>query len=370
MKKRLLCALTCVSMLLVACSGGKEGKGTITKYKDQIELGEYKGLELTKTEYEITDQDLQDKIDAILDAASSVEQIKEGKVKNGDTLNINYTGKINGEAFDGGTAHAQCLTIGSGRFIPGFEEQLIGVKIGDTVDLNLKFPDDYNNEELKGKDCVFTVTVNYKEGERIVPEWNDNFVQGRSEFDTTKEYEQSLKEELASEREATINDELKYKAMDQLTASCTFNKLPQDEVDAYKESMVKYYTDYAKQYNMEYKEFIEQYFGYTEEQMDEQITKMAETSIKQKMICYSIGEKEDIIPKDGDMEDAKVAVAKELGFSTLEDFEKQYGSDLAEEEVVRETVLNWVIDNAKVTVVSPSEAVQEEAKTPATEEAK
>lgn len=206
MKKRLLCALTCVSMLLVACSGGKDGKGTITKYKGQIELGDYKGLELTKTEYEITEQDLQNKIDAILDAASSTEQIKKGKVKNGDTLNINYTGKINGEAFDGGTAQGQSLTIGSGRFIPGFEEKLIGVKIGDTVDLDLKFPDDYNNEELKGKECVFTVTVNYKEGKKIVPEWNDNFVQGRSEFDTTKEYEQSLKEELESERQSTIND--------------------------------------------------------------------------------------------------------------------------------------------------------------------
>ena len=104
--------------------------------------------------------------------------------------------------------------------------------------------------------------------------------------------------------------------------------------------------------------------------MDEQITTMAESSIKQKMVCYSIGEKEDIIPKDGDMEDAKVAVAKELGFSTLEDFEKQYGSDLAEEEVVRETVLDWIIEHAKVTVVSPSPEVSDAAQTPATEEAK
>jgi len=352
MKKRLLCALTCVSMFLVACGGTKDSTGKIVTYKDNVKLGNYKGMELTQQDYEITDEDLQNKINSILEASSTTKHVKKGKVKSGDVVNINYEGKIDGKAFDGGTAKGYNLTIGSNSFIAGFEDGLIGVEVGKTVDLNLKFPDDYPGEEVKGKDCVFTVKVNYIEGEKVTPEWNDNFVQSTTEFDTVKEYEQSLKEELITQKEDSQKSELQYNAMEQLLAACTFNELPKDEVEKFSNSIRQYYTDYAKQYNMEYEDFVTQYFQTTVDEFEKQITSMAETSVKQKIACLSVAEKENLVPTDEEMDEKKLAIAKEIGFNNIEDFKKQYGDDMATDEVIRDVVLDWLIDNATIVKAS------------------
>ena len=146
-----------------------------------VKLGDYKGLTYTETDTSVSDEEVESQINSTLTAHATPEQIKDRAVEDGDTVNIDYEGKIDGETFEGGTASGASLTIGSDSFIDGFEDGLIGVKPGEKKTLNLKFPDDYKtNPDLAGKAVVFDVTVNYIEGDDIVPELTDDFVRGLS----------------------------------------------------------------------------------------------------------------------------------------------------------------------------------------------
>ena len=130
------------------------------KALDYVKLGDYKGLEVTLASTDVTDEEVEQQVETNLNNNDKSEELKEGTVENGDVANIDYEGKLNGKAFDGGTAEGYDLTIGSGSFIDGFEDGLIGKKIGDTVDLNLTFPEDYSSTDLAGKEVVFTVKIN------------------------------------------------------------------------------------------------------------------------------------------------------------------------------------------------------------------
>lgn len=367
MKKKLLCVFTCMSMLLVACSGKSDAdkKADEAKsYSDYVELGEYKGMELTKEKGKVEDADLQKKIDEILQTSSTVEKIKEGTVKDGDTVNIDYIGKVDGVAFDGGTAQGQSLTIGSNSYIPGFETGLIGAKVGDTVAVNVTFPEEYGVDELNGKDATFDVTVNYIEGDTIVPEWNDAFVKSVSEYNTTKEYEEQLlldlEQELAETEEYTLQGSILTKLME----ICSFNGAPEDEVTEYADSMKQYYQQYAEQNNMEYADFLTNYFGMTEDDFNAQIDETAKNAIQQKMAVYAVAEAENLIPEGTEREEKELAIAQQYGASTLEDFAATYGDDYALQLVIRDEVIKFIEDNAVITEVE----VDTSTETPAVEE--
>ena len=159
---------------------------------DYVQLGEYKGIEVTAQDTTVTDEDVETELQSQVENATPIyEEITEGTVADGDVVNIDYEGTLDGVAFDGGTDTDFNLTIGSGQFIDGFEDGLIGKNIGDTVELNLTFPEDYTtNSDLAGQDVVFTVTINYVQGEEIPQELNDEFVQRVTDgtYTTVDEY--------------------------------------------------------------------------------------------------------------------------------------------------------------------------------------
>ena len=217
MKKRvyLMTAISAVAIALTACGGNagnnksasvSSASGSATTSKttsatgaalvfntaDYIEkLADYKGLEYNKMDTDVTDAEIDERVKEFL--KNFPEKITDRAVKKGDTVNIDYIGKKDGVAFDGGTANGTDLTIGSGLFIPGFEDGLIDKKPGETVELNLKFPDDYkNSEELKGAKVVFTVKINYIAGD-IPKELTDKLVKANTEFKTTAEYKSDIK---------------------------------------------------------------------------------------------------------------------------------------------------------------------------------
>ena len=170
------------------------------KALDYVTLGEYKGLEVTLESTEVTDEEIDQQVASNLSASDKLEEVKEGTVESGDVANIDYEGKLNGEAFEGGTDKGYDLTIGSGTFIDGFEDGLIGKKIGDTVDLNLTFPENYGSTELAGKDVVFTVTIN---SVKRAPELTDALVAEISdEYKTVEEYRNSIKEQLETQNKS------------------------------------------------------------------------------------------------------------------------------------------------------------------------
>ena len=170
MKKRLFAGLLAGTMLLTACAGNT---GIET---DEIKISCYKGVEIEEVEKpaEITDEDVETAIQTTLEANATTTEITDRAVEEGDTVDINFVGKVDGEVFDGGSADNYSLVIGSGTFIDGFEDSIIGHNVGETFDWNGKFPEEYN-EELAGKDCVFTITVNAITLEEV-PELNDEFV--------------------------------------------------------------------------------------------------------------------------------------------------------------------------------------------------
>lgn len=357
MKKKLLCLFTCMSLALVACSGKKDAdskKESSKSYGEYVELGEYKGMKLTKEKGTVEDADLQNKIDEILQSSTTVEHIEKGTVKDGDTVNIDYVGKVDGVAFDGGTAKGQDLTIGSNSYIPGFESALIGVKVGDTVTINVTFPEDYGNEELSGKPATFDVTINYLHGKTIVPEWNDAFVKSVSEYNTTKEYESQLMVELEQELAETEEYTLQANIITNLMDISTFNGMPKEEVTEYGDSMKQYYQDYATQNNMDYTQFLNDYFNMTEDDFNEQIQQTAENAIKQKMAVYAVAEKEKLIPEGDELTEKELAIATNYGYSTLEDFASAYGDDYALQLVIRDEVIKFIEDNAVITEVDAS----------------
>lgn len=171
--------------------------------KPDAELGQYKGIEITKVEYNVTDQDIDAQLENTREQNVRWISVEDRAAKEGDRLTIDYKGYVDGEAFEGGTAENQTLEIGSGTFIPGFEEQLVGMNVEDEKEIQVTFPEEYHAENLKGKDATFEVKL-HEIKEKELPELDDEFIKDISEFDTIDEYKEDLKKnmvESAQDRE-------------------------------------------------------------------------------------------------------------------------------------------------------------------------
>ena len=163
--------------------------------KPDVKLGEYKGFKIKKDKVKITDDDVKKELERIQEINARLISIEDRPVKDKDIVNIDFEGFVDGEPIEGGSAKGYSIVIGSGSFIPGFEEQLIGVEKGSTKEIKVTFPEDYGNESLKGKEAVFNVTVNEIK-EKELPDINDEFAQDVSEFDTLEEYKADIRKKL------------------------------------------------------------------------------------------------------------------------------------------------------------------------------
>ncbi|MDD3797195.1 MAG: trigger factor, partial [Lachnospiraceae bacterium] len=168
--------------------------------KPEVTLGEYKGVEVPKTEIEVTEEEIQAAVDKERDNNSRTIDVDDRAVENGDMIKLDFDGSVDGVPFEGGKAENYALTIGSGSFIPGFEEQLIGVKMGEETEVNVTFPEDYHAENLKGKAAVFKCKVNEIKVKEL-PAADDEFAKDVSEFDTMEEYKADIKKNLTEQKE-------------------------------------------------------------------------------------------------------------------------------------------------------------------------
>ncbi|WP_077074969.1 trigger factor [Aedoeadaptatus urinae] len=173
--------------------------------KPEVVLGEYKGLEIEAVPTEVSDEMIDNEIDKQRHLNARRINIDDRAAEEGDKVNIDFVGKVDGVAFDGGTAEDQELELGSGSFIPGFEEGIVGHEVGEAFDIEVSFPEDYHSEELKGKDAVFSITLNSIAVEEL-PEVDDEFIKDISEFDTVDEYKEDLKKQKAEEVEANAKN--------------------------------------------------------------------------------------------------------------------------------------------------------------------
>jgi len=354
-------ALVLVMVLGMAACSGKDFAGNYTyTLEDYVKLGDYKGLAYQATPVTVTEEDLQAEIQnrlmAAKDSADNKETLTAGSVENGDIANIDYEGKLEGVAFEGGTAEAFDLTIGSGQFIPGFEEGLIGSEVGDTVDVPVTFPADYGTATLAGKDVMFTVKVN-SITRGTMPVYDLNFVKATSAFTTLEEYEAGVKQDLLMQKEDAALSAMQNTLWNQVMETAEIIGYPEGEVEARKQENIDFYTDYAEKSGIDINQFIESYFGMSEADFQEYMDGYAKTIVEQEMVMYSIAKAENISISDKEYKDLVTLAIKEQGFESDKAFEAQSGLDFEtyagkenlQKTFLLEKVIKFIVDEAVVT---------------------
>lgn len=349
--------------MLAGCGSSTDEKSlsSIDLEKYVTSIGEYKGMELTGTKLEITDEYLESYIDYMLENSKEPHPVEGRAVQDGDVVNIDYEGKKDGVAFEGGTAQGQDLEIGSGKFIEGFEEGLIGANVGDTVDLNLTFPDPYHNEELAGAAVVFTVTVN-SISELIRPELTDEYVKslGMEDCQNVEQFYDVVRQSLEDSATANYENELKTQITDQLMEICEFSEeVPEGLFQYYKEQIQTNFSNIAATAGMEVTDYVLQYFGMTEDQYETEVENGAANSARQAMACALIAKKEGITVTDEELKEKAEENYANFGYETLEDYMKEGNPEDYRDYLLTTRVLDFLMENAVVTEEPIEEKVDE-----------
>lgn len=317
MKKRmkLMAAGICAMALLTGCGGEKTAS-------DYVTLGQYKGVEITAVP-DVTDEAVETEL---------VARFRD-TVEEGDTVNIDYVGKKDDVAFDGGTAQGQELTIGSNTYIDGFEEGLVGVKVGETVDLDLTFPDPYqNNPDLAGAPVVFTVTVNSINGV-VGAEMTDEVVAANTSYATVDEYRVAVKEEL----QELIDNEKKTALWEKVHGNATIKGYPEDEIEAYVNDVLSYYQSMASYYGIDLATLLSAN-GLTEEQFKSDCEETARQETGRYMVLEAIAEAEGMTVSQEEVEE-KIAEGMELLGADRATAIEYYGG----EETIKEYLLYYKV---------------------------
>lgn len=330
--------------------------------ESMVKLGEYKGLTYTETDVSVSDDEVESQINSTLTAHATAEQITDRAVKDGDTVNIDFEGKIDGKTFDGGTASGASLTIGSGTFIDGFEDGLIGVKPGDKTTLKLKFPDEYKtNTDLAGKDVTFDVTVNYIKGDDIVPELDDDFVKGLNidGVSNVKEYRAYVKSQLQANKESEAEKSKQSELLQQAVDNAEIKEIPEELVTQYATQYTDYYKQYASYFGLELSDFLTQYMNQTEEEFNQSAQDYGKERAGYMLVVSAIAKAEKV---DVDaLYDEKVAqYAEQSGYADAATLEKDYSKRYLNQIIINEEVQNILEENAKA--VAPAETESETSK--------
>ena len=309
-----------------------------------VTLGDYKGVTVEKTIQSVTDEDVQNEIDnALANYPVEVDQA----AKEGDTVNIDYVGKIDGEEFDGGSDQGADLKLGSGKFIDGFEDGLIGAKKGETRTLNLTFPEDYT-QDLAGKAVEFTVTVNAVKEPLSEPtdQWVADNIEG---YDNIADYKAGIRSEQEESNEQTAENQVRYAAWTQVIDNCTINEYPETLVEVGKKLYEQQVETYAKYAGMELDAYIES-SGLTQEEYQSNMEEYGKNVAAQALVCQAICDKEGFAIGDDDYQKALQDMLTEYG-CTEDELIQTYGQDNVEQSIMLNRVSNLIMENANVTEV-------------------
>ena len=309
-----------------------------------VTLGDYKGVTVEKTIQSVTDEDVQNEIDnALANYPVEVDQA----AKEGDTVNIDYVGKIDGEEFDGGSDQGADLKLGSGKFIDGFEDGLIGARKGETRTLNLTFPEDYT-QDLAGKAVEFTVTVNAVKEPLSEPtdQWVADNIEG---YDNIADYKAGIRSEQEESNEQTAENQVRYAAWTQVIDNCTINEYPETLVEVGKKLYEQQVETYAKYAGMELDAYIES-SGLTQEEYQSNMEEYGKNVAAQALVCQAICDKEGFAIGDDDYQKALQDMLTEYG-CTEDELIQTYGQDNVEQSIMLNRVSNLILENANVTEV-------------------
>lgn len=315
---------------------------------DYIEkLAEYKGLEYSKMDTEATDAEVEERVKTFL--KNYPDKITDRAIKNGDTANIDYVGKKDGVAFEGGTANGFDLGIGSGSFIPGFEEGLVGKKPGETVDLNLTFPKDYHSEELKGAKVVFTVKINYIAGE-APKELTDELVKANTEFKTAAEYKTDIKAKLEESNKSEAKKAATRELMEKVVTNSAIKSVPKEAEDRYYAQIMEYWNNVATQYGAELKDFVQSQFKLSEKDFEAEVRAQSVNAAKQLVVVRAIAEAEKLEVTDEEYQAGLNSYYENSGAEGSMDlaaFESNFGKARITDLILSDKVGSFLIENGK-----------------------
>lgn len=353
MKKIALIALLLIATLALTACGGP---ATFSEAKTEkyLTLGEYKGLSYTAADTTVSDYELTVALNEKLkDSGYAVytedANITEGAVQIGDTVNIDYKGLKDGVAFDGGTAAGQSLTIGSGQFIAGFEEGLVGKAIGSDVKLDLTFPENYGNAELAGAAVVFEVKINSVTERVTYSELTDTLANTLdSKVSTADEYIANIKTSLENEKKETAESERKSDLWNTAIANVTFaEKMPQTLIDSASQEFIDYYTAVASQNGYDtLKEFVTAQ-NITMDSFNEQAEAYGLSMVQSQLTAYAIAKAEGYAITEEIISETATEYAAQYGYSTADDYIKAVGKDAVRDQAVLDYAVELVLANAK-----------------------
>ena len=328
----------------------------VTLYPE-VTLGQYKGLEAAKEEPVVADEKVDEEINAVRKRNARMLSVEDRAAAMGDTANIDFDGYLNGEQFDGGKADAYELELGSGSFVPGFEEQVVGMNVGEEKDINITFPENYV-EDLAGKDVVFKVKLNSLTTAEL-PELDDEFAKDVSEFDTLEEYKADIRANL--EKAAKEQAENKFRA-DILRQACDniVADIPAVMVDEKLEEMIR---GYAANYGMSDRNVsldkLKEMMGLNDEMVNSMLRPGAEFQVKNDLLIDAIVKAENIEVTDEDVEEYLKKVGEDVKASP-EDLKQYFGIDFIKEECKKDKANSVIFDSAVVGEAKPAEEAKPE----------
>ena len=331
---------------LEALEAGKEGftfKATIV-VEPTMEIKDYKGLEIEKKSTEVNDELVNEELDKVRERNSRMVTVEDRPAQNGDTAVIDFEGFVDGEAFEGGKAENYNLSLGSGNFIPGFEEQIVGHSTGEEFSINVKFPDEYQAEELKGKDAEFKINLHEIKAKEL-PEVDDEFVQDVSDKETVDEYKAELKETVANrlkdEAEKDVDDQIADKLIDLLEG-----EIPEAMFDNQINDMVRDFEMRLRSQGMDMQTYM-QYMGMDVNALKDMYRKDAEKRVKLRLALQTIADKENVEVTEADLddEDSKMAEAYKMD---VEKVKAAVPADSLTEDVRVQKALDIVKNTANI----------------------
>lgn len=333
-------AVIAIILVFVNNKQSKEYNYDLSKY---VKVGNYKGLEYTSQKASVTDEEVDVEIQRRLQKAAKTENSKTGKVENGDTINISFVGKIDGKEFEGGSSESTDITVGTTQMIDGFVEGLIGKNVGDSVTLNLKFPDDYGKTDLQGKAVEFKVTINSKK-KISVPKLNKEFVKKNSKYKTVKEYKEGVKKELLNQKQKSIDSTVKQELWSRIIDKSKANKYPEKELNeamSQANKLEESYKAQAQNYGMEWETYLKTVMRTDKKGFEKLKQEYAKNIVFNRMVMYSIARSENISLSNREYKKEILKILEDNGYDE-ESFKKAFGKDIetyADEQNWRQKIL-------------------------------
>ena len=344
------CDLEIVSQPQIDVTQAEPGKAFIftaeVAVKPEVTLGEYKGVEVPKTDVEVTDEDVEAELKKEQEKNSRTVTVEDRGAENGDIVTIDFEGFVDGEAFEGGKGTDNPLTLGSGSFIPGFEDQLIGAKAEDHVEVKVTFPEEYQAKELAGKEAVFQCDVKKIEAKEL-PELDDDFAKDVSEFDTLAEYKENVKKELTEKKEAEAKTAKENAVIDKVIENAQM-EIPEAMIDTQCRQMM---DDFGRRMQSQGLS-MEQYFQFTGQSMDKMMEDMKPQALKRiqtRLVLEKVVETENIEASEDEINEeiSKMAEMYKMEADKVRELLGEQGLGQMKEDLAVQKAVTMLADAAK-----------------------